>query len=583
MKKNILLTGCLLLALTSCYQAVLDPLQGVYPAPTVVDFSGAGSCEATKVDGKRYFELNLSEAGTTLVATLVGDAYYLTSNAYTEAEEAAAKKGNFILGKTSVNGTPVKTGTINITQDGDAYRMKAVLFLSDGTPYKMTWSGNLSFDPDPEPVRLTQVFTAQSNLGSGVQSVTLSLGTDGISSSFDMATYQTTWSGDGNYLAIDLYSADGYLHEGTYTASAVGGTIGEGEFGIGYDAEMWGMKFENWGTCWWTVTGGATSAEKILSGTITVEKKGSKWVITWGDEGSYPKWAVFEGAIDALLPPDLPTPQYTFTEEIGTVTDATWAPVAGVESHTLTLVDASGAPKAYFSLILAEGATEIAGTYTCKEYASEPYAMGNGFSFPEWGMEGGTRYYDDTGALVLVNPGETLEVIKYAEGLYGFEGSSGYGFVASTGGFTPGGDTFDGTLLTTFLGLTDYSGWGMQMVGVELSTDGITVTPGDWGNTYGGSGNYLKLELYSTDGKIAAGQYTACAVGGTIGEGEFGIGYDGMFGASGTSWYTLTDGTSSYQYVTDGTLKVEVDGDVYTIVLESSVINAKYVGKLSAE
>ena len=130
MKKNILLTGCLLLALTSCYQAVLDPLQGVYPAPTVVDFSGAGSCEATKVDGKRYFELNLSEAGTTLVATLVGDAYYLTSNAYTEAEEAAAKKGNFILGKTSVNGTPVKTGTINITQDGDAYRMKAVLFLS---------------------------------------------------------------------------------------------------------------------------------------------------------------------------------------------------------------------------------------------------------------------------------------------------------------------------------------------------------------------------------------------------------------------------------------------------------------------
>ena len=212
--------------------------------------------------------------------------------------------------------------------------------------------------------------------------------------------------------------------------------------------------------------------------------------------------------------------------------------------------------------------------------------MGNGFSFPEWGMEGGTRYYDDAGTLVLVNPGETLEVIKYADGLYGFEGSTGYSFVASTVGYVPGGgggDSFDGTILTTFLGLTDYSGWGLQMVGVELATDGITVTPGNYGNTYGGSGNYLKLELYSTDGQIAAGEYTACAVGGTIGEGEFGIGYDGMFGPSGTSWYTLTEGASSYEYVTDGTLKVEVEGDVYTIVLESSVINAKYVGKLSAE
>ena len=572
----------LVLALSACTHTELDPLTGMFPAPETATLDGVGTCDAYKADGLRYFDLSIPGAFP-LEATLVGNQYYLTANTYSEAEAAVAKNGNYVLGRTTVAGKAVKSGNITITQEGSQYTLEAVLFATDGTPYKLFWAGELLFDPDPEPVRLTQVFTAQSNLGSGVQSVTLSLGTDGISSNIDMATFQTTWSGDGNYLAIDLYSADGYLHEGTYTASAVGGSIGEGEFGIGYDTEMWGMTFLNWGTCWWTVTGGATSAEKILSGTITVEKKGSKWVITWGDESTYPKWAVFEGAIDALLPPDLPTPQYTFTEEIGTVTDATWAPVAGVESHTLTLVDASGAPKAYFSLILAEGATEIAGTYTCKEYASEPYAMGNGFSFPEWGMEGGTRYYDDTGALVLVNPGETLEVIKYAEGLYGFEGSSGYGFVASTGGFTPGGDTFDGTQLTMFLGLTDYSGWGMQMVGVELATDGITVTPGDWGNTYGGSGNYLKLELYSTDGKIAAGQYTACAVGGTIGEGEFGIGYDGMFGASGTSWYTLTDGTSSYQYVTDGTLKVEVDGDVYTIVLESSVINAKYVGKLSAE
>lgn len=52
---------------------------------------------------------------------------------------------------------------------------------------------------------------------------------------------------------------------------------------------------------------------------------------------------------------------------------------------------------------------------------------------------------------------------------------------------------------------------------------------------------------------------------------------------SGTTWYTMAGGEASGKYVTDGNLKVEVSGDVYTITLTSSVINAQYKGKLSAE
>ena len=45
----------------------------------------------------------------------------------------------------------------------------------------------------------------------------------------------------------------------------------------------------------------------------------------------------------------------------------------------------------------------------------------------------------------------------------------------------------------------------------------------------------------------------------------------------------MAGGEASGKYVTDGNLKVEVSGDIYTITLTSSVINAQYKGKLSAE
>ena len=64
----------------------------------------------------------------------------------------------------------------------------------------------------------------------------------------------------------------------------MGGTIGEGEFGIGYDTSMWGMDFYNWGTCWWTVTDGATSAQKLTDGTITVTKAGEDYTVIYKND-----------------------------------------------------------------------------------------------------------------------------------------------------------------------------------------------------------------------------------------------------------------------------------------------------------
>ncbi len=144
-----------------------------------------------------------------------------------------------------------------------------------------------------------------------------------------------------------------------------------------------------------------------------------------------------------------------------------------------------------------------------------------------------------------------------------------------------------GTELKSFISLTSYLEYGQNLVGVELGTEGFTYTVTfDWTTftnvyTYSGDGNYLKLELYSNDGTVKPGTYTASADGTTLKEGEFGIGYDGQYGISGTTWFTVKDNASSHQYVTDGIVNVEVEGDTYTISLESSVVNAVYTGKLS--
>lgn len=413
MKKNIFLIALAVLGLSSCYQSQLDPLQGIFPAPTVVENFSSASCAYEKVDGKRLFTLNLSDGATSFVATLVGDSYCLTSNAYTEAEAAVAKKGNFILGQTTVNGQPVKTGTVTVEQTpideaNSAYRIKAVLFLADGTPYRLAWAGEFAFEPE--------------------------------------AT------------------------------------------GVAY-----------------------------------------------------------------------------FFEDVVAPLDADPA----VSKHTLTFHNASdNEVAAVFELLLATGSNEIAGSYTCAEYASAAGLMCNGYNFPDWGISGGSYYLAD-GERVDVQAGDELTV-SLEDGVYAFKLASGFEFQA-------------GVQLSKFGNLTDYSGFGIQMVGVEFLSAGITAVPGDWGLTYGGDGQYLKLELYSADGTVAPGSYKACAEGGTVGAGEFGIGYDGMFGASGTTWYTVTAGEAAGTYVTDGELTVEQAGADYTITLTSSVITARYVGKLSAE
>ena len=412
------------LALVSCNKAQLNPLKGTFPEAQEPVLTTLASSSFEKTDVSRLFHLSFTgEGGAAVRTTLVGarSQYYLEPGVYGPGDKNLCFK---VTGETSVNGQAIVDGQISVKKEEDTYRFVFVLFDAAGKAYRTLWKGQLVYEPDPEPVKLTEVLTAQSNLSSGTKSVTLSLGTDGLSA-----------GADGNYLAVDLYSADGYLHEGVYKASATGGVINEGEFGIGWDpGDLWGIGwvFENWGTCWWTVSGGESSARKITSGTIEVARKGSQWVITWGSEATYPDWAQFEGAVEALTPGDTPTVDYSISDEISDAVDETFAPVAGVKTHNLTLKNAAGVECAWFQLVLTEGSDAFEGEYLCKEYAHEDHTFGNGYDLSMWGMGmGGTRYLAADGSVVLVNPGETLTVTKLAAGTYKFTGSTGYEFAGA--------------------------------------------------------------------------------------------------------------------------------------------------------
>ena len=584
MKKIFYVFGILLgLGLASCTNTELDPLDGVFPSPTLIDYTSNATIVAEKDgEGRRVFTLDITDGTTPFHATLIGNKYFLTANTYTEAMDAVAKNGNFVIGKTSIAGKQVKQGTIEVsivdekeTADGceNTYYIATILFLEDGTPYKSTWQGKLSFEADkvlaPELFYTDETAGAVDNTFTPVAGVTTHNLTVKNASGEAVAWFQlvltegvTDFSGD--------YVCKEYAHE-------------DHTFGNGYDLSMYGMGL------------GGTRYVADDGNTVLVQPGETLSITSMGD-GVYS----IDGSTgySFLIAPEGYVPGagtvYTMTDETAGAVDSSFTPVEGVTTHNLTLKDASGEAKVWFQLVLTEGETDFSGEYVCKEYAHEDHTFGNGYDLSMYGMGlGGTRYVAEDGNTILVQPGETLTVTKIADDTYKFEGSTDYSFTGKLVADTPGpgpqpGDAEELTF-TQFLSLSSYVGMGVNLAGINLATSGLTYTPADWAagiysDSYAGSGNMLKLEYYTTDGTLAPGTYKACAVGGTVGEGEFGIGYDGQWGASGTTLYTITDGTpDAGKYITDGTLTVSVNGDVYTIELESSILKAKYVGRLSNE
>ena len=635
-----------ILALSSCVESALKPMTGKYEKPVVYEMNTLVSQSVEKGDKYRTFTVELSGDNASMTLKMVNDKYFLADGSYTPAPADQAKKNTYIVGNggTTFNNIPVETGSIKVAQGEGTYSFAGILWLADESVIEIKSTVALVYEADPEPVKLSTVLSATSNLANGVQTVTMQLAQDGIYSETDMTTWQTIWHGEGNYLAIDLYSADGYLHEGTYSASAVGGVVGEGEFGIGYDTTVdwgWGpMEMKDWGTCWWSVSNGAATAKKILEGTINVSKKGSKWVIELiSGEGKEMIWAKFEGAVDAL----------TDGGNAGGSDDADYIELTTLLSATknqgvLTInmaqdgISSTTDPNTWQTIWEGEGNYLAADIYSAdgKLYTGEYKAcavggtVGEGefgigydttvdwgwgpMEMKDWGTcwwtvaDGATsaeKVLDGTmtvameGDNVVIKLKSTLVNAKFTYPVAQFVDGTGAPIevvnLGGGGGNNPAPDYTEFTKLLIVQPNQVYNESG-QPTGeyssftLKVGTDGMfreVVNNGWYDETkIKGTGQVLSIDFYTADGTVAAGTYTACEVGGTINEGEFGIGYDVEMWGNKMVWGTCvtpyeSDTEGTIEKVTDGTVTVEISGDVYTITLESSNINAQYIGSLT--
>ena len=635
-----------ILALSSCVESAIGPMTGKYEKPVVYEMNTLASQSVEKGDKYRTFTVELSGDNASMTLKMVSDKYFLADGSYTPAPADQAKKNTYIVGNggTTFNNIPVETGSIKVAQGEGTYSFAGMLWLADESVIEIKSTVALVYEADPEPIRLTTLLSATSNVASGTKSLTINLGTDGISSTSEPPTWQPVWTGTGNYLALDIYSADGYLHEGTYTASAAGGTINEGEFGIGWDpGDLWGigMVFENWGTCWWDVAGGAaTINQKVTEGSVTVTRKGSKWVIELvSGEGKSMLWTKFEGAIDALTDPALggggnvdDTDYVELTkllsatknqglltinmaqDGISSTTDPnTWQTIWEGEGNYLAADIYSADGKLYTGEykacavggVVGEGEFGIGydttvdwgwGPMEMKDWGTCWWTVADGATSAEKVLDG-TMTVAMEGDNVVIKLKSSIVNAKFTYPVAQFVDGTGAPIevVNLGGGEGPTPDYTEFTKLLIVQPNLVYNESG-QPTGeytsftLKVGTDGMyteVVNNGWYDETkIKGTGQVLSIDFYTADGTVAAGTYTACEVGGTINEGEFGIGYDVEMWGQKMVWGTCvtayeSDTPGNIEKVTDGTVTVEISGDVYTITLESSNINAQYIGSLT--
>ena len=554
----------------------VNEITDLYTAPAgakEMTFTGG---ESTWSTDRRYFDLKFSD----LTTTLVGYDAFLAPGLYLLGGDEIGKA---IAAKTKVGGQTPSEGWITVNNRDGKYQFTAQ--FGDQVYF---WAGSLPFQADPAPLDLTVLQQASANKDSKL--VTLQLATEGISQGYD-ENWQQVWTGEGKYVAIDLYSEDGYLHDGLYRASAQGGVVNSGEFGIGYEAVVdwgWGpMEMKDWGTCLWTVSGGKATAEKITSGLVNVASREEKvdgkdvtiWTITWGAE--YPVEVVFEGAVPTLTKPKRPDGpvalDYTYT--IGDPMDCSTQAgdvVAGVKKYPFNFVDAAGEQVAYLEFILVDGAADVVpGDYVSTEYAHEPGQLANGYfmDFGDWGtFSGGSWYVNGAGEKVFIDPGVTVSVEAVGTGAFKFA-SDGFLFAAAGPNYVPGGDEGDDdvtgdVVLKLTSGLTytmeDVTAGNTAADGSALS--GMTL----WRvSVLNGADEVAEFDLGTAEGsQDLAGTYTVMSYPDAVGKAGNGWGFipwmkgGCYFVVEGNYYWIPSDSTIKVSNNADGTLKIKFEGAI---------------------
>ena len=633
--KSFLVAAAALFAFTACTEEpALDDLGGKYPAPdnytmnnllfeervqgeSVHNFNLIVATEGLTLEGETY-----AGSGAALSLKLLDNKSTLTTQSYTAAAADKAKKGNYIIGEGGSQLLVVENGTVTpknivsgeviVTLFQEQYNLYGTLWLADESIAKFDATIDLPNHGDLlVKTKLTKVLSVAKNNGI----LTINLGTAKAEATAGM--YGVEITGEGNYLALDIYSADGFLHEGTYTPSAQGGTVGAGEYGIGWDpGDIYniGWAFTDWGTCWWTI-GTPNTAVKILEGNIEVTKKGGKYTISYlnGDI-----WFEFTGAIADVDPDagsgdsgntDTDTTEYVELTELtsaqsnvanGTpsltikMSDGNWSVTYDPTTYQPTYTGAgnylamdiySADGKLYTGTyvantvggVLAEGQFGI-GYDTTMEWFGQVYEMFN-WGTCWWTVDADAETIETAekvlaGEVDVLVMGENLviklrsEVVnaKFTCPVADFKDGQGNAIeVVNNAPATPEEPEFDGEKLTQLMSAQSNVANGAPSLTIKMSDGNWSVTydPTTYQPTYTGAGNYLAMDIYSADGKLYTGTYVANTVGGVLAEGQFGIGYDTTM-----EWFGQV-----YEMFNWGTCWWTVDADAETIETAEKVLD----------
>ncbi|MCD8209085.1 MAG: hypothetical protein LUD72_14195 [Bacteroidales bacterium] len=276
MKKINILILAALCAFCGCSDNI-DSLKGTYDV-TRYEFTDAVVSPVQQTDESyKTIEITLRGGSDNAVFTFGSSTYKLASATYSLVSELTGTRQYYA----TINGSAVTSGDVDVQTVGDTYYFSARV-TAGGKDIILKYKGDIDFGELPEDVQgayeLTSVLVYTDNSASSEQ-ITLKFGTDGVGYYYDWDTWADVYTGTGYYFATDIYSPDGKLYAGTYTP-ADNDACGAGNFVKGYDTEMWGMTFTNWGTCWFSVDNGDTEGEKVTDGTIVVAVDGDTFTIT---------------------------------------------------------------------------------------------------------------------------------------------------------------------------------------------------------------------------------------------------------------------------------------------------------------
>lgn len=159
-------------------------------------------------------------------------------------------------------------------------------------------------------------------------------------------------------------------------------------------------------------------------------------------------------------------------------------------------------------------------------------------------------------------------------------------FKGSIGDIDPDGSSA-GTLvqMTSCVGVANYAqlGW-TGLIDIQLANGDVTAStdPATYQTTYEGNGDFIQIEVYSQQGvgTLARGTYEI-ADDSSFGEMKFKAGGVGMYGDGGTFVKPVVNGQlGEAQFITEGTLTIEGEGDDTKITLNAGDVTYMFTGNI---